>query len=463
MPAACAQDESLTAVTVHLDFRLQCFAAICDYDEKAMTIMKELLPGTTEKIEISELLKAKPSMLPVPETMCGDLTNLTKAMESFQLIKNVTTVAELELAKEAWASAKSALKTFDKGLAQAARDSKSFIAQKQRDSQRQKKADERKKEQETVEQFKQQGDERARKLLESRKVSAKPVFKTAQFLYEKVMQKSASDLAGVTLKEFVQHDAVGHLADMDLPWVASEKKHDKLAKWVADAVIQKSTEAWALKYKTLPDYAQKGRCSAALESKHGHEQCEDMFSGFVPVLADFSSMGGSADFMKTNFLAGYDPKMCFAGLQANGATTLKAGLIGEVLHMVMPLAGLIAAMEKASLLKADTVLPSPEAFCELVEALDLKAVTELCRHGLEIYYHKQLPGELLCVPMGWFCIEISMNGLVVVCIRKGIFPQKASEKSLDQYKSLKDLFKRCGKKVERYDQAIALMTPKSDN
>ena len=166
-------------------------------------------------------------------------------------------------------------------------------------------------------------------------------------------------------------------------------------------------------------------------------------------------------FMKTSFICGFSPEMRFTGLQANGALTLKAALIGEVLHVAVPLASLLEALEKAAILPADKTFHNPEAFCDIIENLDLAALKKLSAHGCELYYHKQVPGELLAIPMGWFTMELSMKGSVVVCARKGYFLKESSDEMVKQYDSVRTLFHRCGRNVERYDQLLELLKPKA--
>ena len=421
-----------------------------------MAILNGISPGQTQKPSLKDLLQSKPGMLPVPEHMCVHMMSVQAASESLKRIKDVSTMAEMDLAKESWTSTKSAMKTFERGLTQAAKDSKAHMNQQVKERNRREKAELKLQEKKQVEDFKQQSDARAQQLLQNkRQASSRPLFKACHVVLQK-LATAADDLPNLAVKPFPKLVA-GSSPDLSQPWFACEKEHSSLQKWSADPVLKKSAEAFALKYKTFPDYSQRGRCSAALEPKHGHEQCDDLFSQFLPPLADFSSMGASAGFMKTNFIAGYAPEMCFAGFQANGAATLKAALMGEVLHVAVSLAALLDGLVKESYLKQDAVLASPEAFCDIIENLNLDDLKKLCKHGVVLYIHKQLPSQLLCLPMGWFTMEVSVTGSIIVCVRKGVFSKNTSQEALKEYDSLRSVFSRCGKPCARYDQVINLL------
>ena len=442
----------------HLEFRLRRYAALLDYNEPTKTALEQINIKFANTVKVKELLEANPMMLPVPENICCHLICVADINESVvKGVSNVATSAELDLVKETWASVKSALKVFEKGLTQAVRDSKSYVEKQAKEASRLEKAEQKKRERSQVEEYRQVADKKARALLANKnQAAAKPVYRACLFIFEKASAADAAELPGLIVKPFPEIKK-GKTADLDLPWFAADKEHDCLAKWVADSVIQKTTEAWALKYKTLQDFTQKGRCSGALEPKHGREQCDEMFSQFVPAAVDASGFQSCESFLKSAFICGYAPDMRFAGMQANGALTLKAGLMGEVLHVSASLASLQIALEKASIFGRDKTLSSPEAFCEVVENLDMKTLTELAKHGLELFYHKHVTGEIVAIPVGWFTIEITMTGSLVVSARKGYFLKSTSETSLTEYKSLRSLLFRCGKNVDRYDEMIKLL------
>ena len=449
----------LKQVVGHLEFRLRCYAALVDYNESTKKTLEDINIMFPTSLKVKELLEANPTMLPVPENICCHLQCAADINESVvKAISTVATSAELDLLKETWASVKSALKVFEKGLTQAVRDSKSYVEKQAKEASCLEKAEQKKREKDQVEQYRQVADQRARALLANKsQAGAKPIYKACQFIFEKVSTANAAELPGLSVKPFAEMKN-GCAADMELPWFATDKEFEALANWVANPAIQKTTEAWVLKYKTLGDYAQKGRCSGALEPKHGREECDELFSKFVPAPLDASGFHSCENFLKTAFICGYSPDMRFAGLQANGALTLKAGLLGEVLHVSASLASLQTALEKSSILARDKALANPEAFCEVVENLDMKALTELAKHGLELFYHKHVTGEIVAIPLGWFSIEMTMKGSLVVSARKGYFLQKTGEGGLKEYRSLRSLFRRCGKNVDRYEEMIKLLS-----
>ena len=84
---------------------------------------------------------------------------------------------------------------------------------------------------------------------------------------------------------------------MSKPWVAVD--HQSVKVWITDSVMHKTTQSWAIKYKSFPDYAQKGRVGATLKAKHGHEQTQSLFATFFPKLADMSSVPAATAFQQT--------------------------------------------------------------------------------------------------------------------------------------------------------------------
>ena len=244
------------------------------------------------------------------------------------------------------------------------------------------------------------------------------------------------------------------------PWFAPGQGHQCLEAWSVDAGMQKTVQSWAIKYKQLQDYQQKSRASAALEPKHGHEQCNELWRHFVAesdVLA-CNEMPSAATFAKTNWIAGYAPDMKFCGLQANGAQTLKAACLGDVLHVCMPLSSLLPAAAKRGLLGDGKALTSTEAFCEIMEQqMEMKTLVDFFNEGLEVYVHCQKAGEIISLPMGWFSEEISMSGTILVSVRKGVFLKNPSSEAIKEYESLIQLLQQCSRNVDRYTELLKLL------
>ena len=95
----------------------------------------------------------------------------------------------------------------------------------------------RKKEKEQVEDFKQSADQRAKALLASKaNASAKPIYKACQFVFEKASDESQAktELQDLSLKPFLKKQDAAVLADMALPWFATDKDHPVLEKWAAE-------------------------------------------------------------------------------------------------------------------------------------------------------------------------------------------------------------------------------------
>ena len=179
--------------------------------------------------------------------------------------------------------------------------------------------------------------------------------------------------------------------------------------------MQKCIQAWAVKYKSYSDYVQKGRTSAALEPKHGHEVSETMMEKFLAPSLDMSKLDFSSVFCKTTWLAGYAPEMRFCGVRANGAQTLKAGCLGDVLHVCVRTSNLVSAMKTAGLM-AEGKQASMDAFCSILEIIDMTKMMQLFKGGLELYIHRHRAGELISLPMGWFTVEMSMESLPIEAI-----------------------------------------------
>ena len=208
----------------------------------------------------------------------------------------------------------------------------------------------------------------------------------------------------------------------------------------------------------LPDYSSKGRASAAMDAKHGGDLTRDLFQGMVPALADMSSLPQCQTFQSTAWLAGYAPEMRFVGLQVNGCATLKAGVLGEVLRVCISVSDLVAGLEHIGKLTAETKFPNVDAFCNVLETLDMDAFEKMQANGSKIYARKLLPCQVLCVPMGWFCCELAISGTVIVCAWQGFFMQANSQEDLKQYQGMRDLLACCAKTTDRYDEVLALLS-----
>ena len=102
-------------------------------------------------------------------------------------------------------------------------------------------------------------------------------------------------------------------------------------------------------------------------------------------------------------------------------------------------------------------LPSMEMFCDIVENMSMQKIMELFSAGLELRIHLQKAGQLISLPLGWFCFELAIDGAVLVSVRKGYFLKKNSQKSIDDYTALIKLLQRCGKNTERYEEVLALL------
>ena len=414
--AAAEKDSALKALTIHLAFRLRCIAAFNGYSDEVKFL--ESLFGGQDSLEV--LLSKNHDKLPIPEDMLPHLKfSLCALGQSFDDITSVTCVAELEDKKDNWAKQKAALKALEKGASQAMKDVKAYRTQKEKEDARKAKADQKKKEKEELDAHKENSDQRAKALLEETKQSVtKPAYMACQFMLQKLTDKSLPD--GFQLKTFEEATAE-KLGAREKPFVFSGHIVEK---WSVDANLRKTSQSFALKYKSYSEYAAKGRVSAAMEPKH----------------------------------AGFSPTMRFVGLQANGTATLKAGLMGEVLHLSISCVDILKGLESIGKIQKDAKFPSVDAFCHLLEDLDMDAFVKMHKAGVEIYVHKLTGGQILSVPLSWFTFELSVDGAVVVYARRGYFPMSPSESEKANYVAMRNLLERCGKPVDRYDEIYQLMT-----
>ncbi|CAE7221799.1 unnamed protein product [Symbiodinium sp. CCMP2592] len=439
--------------------RLCCFAALVNYptdlEDSATQQMVNTLTGQTS---IADLLAGHTDKLPVPEAMQKDLVSFDQVKANIEALKNAGTVLELDEIKEKFQQHKTALKTFEKGLAQVSRDCKSHVQQLEKEESRKQKAEGKKKGKAELDAFRESNSQRARALLESKTgATVKPLYKTCQFLYKKFAEGTLPEEYKDKVKPFVKY-----ASGMDLsskPWFATAKEHQCLEAWSVDAIMQKTVVSWAVKYKQLPDFQQKSRASAALEPKHGHEQCDDLWRNFVAEsdVLTCDAMPSAATFAKTNWIAGYSPDMKFCGLQANGAQTLKVATLGDVLHICFPLSTTVPAAQKLGFIQDGKPLPSTEAFCEVMEQMELKTLVEFFNQGVEVYAHCLKAGEMISLPMGWFSVEISMSGTILVSVRKGVFLKKTSSEAIKDYESLIQLLQHCSRNVDRYHELLKLL------
>ncbi|CAE7244197.1 unnamed protein product [Symbiodinium sp. CCMP2456] len=454
------KDESLTTLVQHLNHRLYCFAALLNYPKDCTDqAMQAMIDGFTDQKVIADLLKGHADKLPVPEAMQKDLVSFDEVRTNIEALKNASTVLELDDIKEMFQRQKTALKTFEKGLAQVSRDCKSHVQQLEKEESRKQKAEEKKKGKAELDAFRESNTQRAKALLESKAgANIKPLYKACQFMFKKFLEDSVPEEYKNKVKPFPKYASGMDVSK--LPWFAAGQEHQCLEAWSVDAGMQKTVQSWAIKYKQLQDYQQKSRASAALEPKHGHEQCNELWRHFVAesdILA-CDEMPSAATFGKTNWIAGYAPDMKFCGLQANGAQTLKAACLGDVLHVCMPLSTMLPAALKLGFIQDDKALTSTEAFCEIMEQqMEMKSFLEFFNQGVEVYFHCQKAGEMISLPMGWFSVEISTAGTILVSVRKGVFLKKTSSEAIKEYESLIQLLQRCSRTVDRYQDLLKLM------
>ena len=160
-----------SALIAHLKFRISCVAALLSYEQKLISFMGSDLVSS-EQLSITQLLRRHPDKLPVPQELSGFLSDsLPGLRKGFQAAAQAcNTVQELEQAKEEWCNQKSALQALLKGLQQALKDSKAYIAQEERDRNRKQKADQKKREKQELEAFRTTSDSRAKALLEDKKL-----------------------------------------------------------------------------------------------------------------------------------------------------------------------------------------------------------------------------------------------------------------------------------------------------
>ena len=442
----------------HLKFRISCVAALLNYEQKLISFMDPDLVSS-EQLSIAQLLRRNPEKLPVPQELSGFLSDALPGLrKAFQTaVQACGAVQELEQAKEEWGNQKSALQALLKGLQQALKDSKAYVAQEERDKTRKQKADQKKREKQELEAFRTTSDSRAKALLEDKKKAlGKPSYTAWLSILEDLRNGKLPD--GLTTHSFFKVEASSQsLPAMSKPWRV-DTDNQRLKSWMADPTMKKTVQSWAMKYKTFPDYASKGRAAATLEPKHGHEVCQSLFAAFVPELADMTSLPQAATFQATTWLAGLSPEMRFGGFQANGCLTVKAAIMGEVLHVCMPISELVQGLTSIGKLAADQKFNDISDFCALMEDLDKDAWIALSKSGVNMYVHQLKPGEMIAVPMAWFCFEISTEGTVLVLVRQGIFLKNTSETELAEYKSLTELMARCGRSIDRYQQALDLLS-----
>ena len=169
---------AVQAIHEHLKFRLTCVAALFEYDVSKVDFMQDLFASGQPSMQA--LLQKNMDKLPVPEDQLALISqSFVQVAAGFEDInKSAATVSALEDAKENWFKQKNGFKLFEKGLAQAVKDSKANKAQQDKEKARQQKADQKKKEQAELDAFRQTNDERAKAIIEDKKkVLTKPAYK----------------------------------------------------------------------------------------------------------------------------------------------------------------------------------------------------------------------------------------------------------------------------------------------
>ena len=194
------QDSAVASLMSHLKFRLQCVASISNY---TFDFLKEVCEGAPQAT-IAELLDASKDKLPVHEDMVQHLkVNFNQQVANMDALHGISTVQELEDAKDAWVNFKTAVKALEKGVAQAAKDVKAHKAQAEKEKVRLQKVEQKKKEQEQLEAHKENADLRAKAIL-ANKQKLVPGYQACLFLYKKAHGEGPCQLRFWALRRCLQ-------------------------------------------------------------------------------------------------------------------------------------------------------------------------------------------------------------------------------------------------------------------
>ena len=431
----------MAAIVTNLQFRLKLcrlfFGAEANSAEWAAPFkMKDDEPQT-----MSDLLATDPSMLPLSKESLPHFQPAAQINDEIQSIMKFTLAEELDQAKTAWAMAKTAIKCFEKSLSSAGKDTKSSVAMIDSGKKKKAKQEQKQKEKDEQDAAKLESDRRAKALLyQKRSGETKPVFKALAAM---------QDLRAVPKQE-------GHHT-LHEAWYVPEP-NESLRAWLSEEALQQTIESWATKHKTFSEFLSKGRTSAVMDEKCGGAHTSSVLSLFLDddeVLNISTTLPQISEVTSACWLTAYSTDMQWCGLHPNGASTLKVSLMGHVRIYCMSLADLMRGLQSHAGLGEGHYPASLEACVELVESLTGEQLQKMRDDGLLIWVHDHEPGQLLCIPGAWMCLEVATAGPVLIGVRKGYFPSHSFD--VEDYEMMMTLVQKSGKDTSRYQQVLDLV------
>ena len=202
-----------------------------------------------------------------------------------------------------------------------------------------------------------------------------------------------------------------------LPWYLEDQE----AAEDLNPQLQRTIATFSTKYKAYPDYVRGGRCAVILEKCGGADAVSTLHDRLMEGIDRLDLSSVAANFSRSSFLVGVSPELKWSGIQVFGGATLKKQVLGKVTHILMPLDELYQVLLSSSVEQAAGSAqaggPSISSLSELTqfaEQMTEQAWKDAIDQGrLSAYIHTLCPGQVLFIPVGFFALEVVVDGAVV--------------------------------------------------
>jgi hypothetical protein len=242
-----------------------------------------------------------------------------------------------------------------------------------------------------------------------------------------------------------------------LSWPWKIEASDSAQVCVSKAKLSKTLSFWGAQYKKTMAQSKLTQVTYPVEEKTGLAEVTAFFEDIIPIAdkPDITGVPGGKAFMDSAWLFGCSNDMKQTGFLLNHAALLKMLVVGEVRHVLFEWKSLVVGVKKIKEQAGKSDDLSTDDVLAFLMNVDEANLTLLFKHGANIRQCSLAKLEVLFIPMGWLCVEISFSNSFIYGIRKSVFVKglaseyegaiqrvEAAGKSVDKMKSILDILKQ---------------------
>jgi hypothetical protein len=242
-----------------------------------------------------------------------------------------------------------------------------------------------------------------------------------------------------------------------LSWPWKIEASDSAQVCVSKAKLSKTLSFWGAQYKKTMAQSKLTQVTYPVEEKTGLAEVTAFFEDIIPIAdkPDITGVPGGKAFMDSAWLFGCSNDMKQTGFLLNHAALHKMLVVGEVRHVLFEWKSLVVGVKKIKEQAGKSDDLSTDDVLAFLMNVDEANLTLLFKHGANIRQCSLAKLEVLFIPMGWLCVEISFSNSFIYGIRKSVFVKglaseyegaiqrvEAAGKSVDKMKSILDILKQ---------------------